>query len=207
MRVIFLTKVLISKGKNNEFYLKNRRYIILIVSVFIIGMIFGSFSINVCNNSDYYGLSNYFDSFILFLKSSSFLNIYCSFVFTFLLLLLINFILGLCLVGNVFIVIILLLYSFAIGSISAFLYCKYSLIGISYFVVSILPCLFLMTINYLICVKHSFVFSKDLCLLSKNSINSIDFKSYIVKYFIHFIFVILFSIMFSLFSKFLINLF
>ena len=170
-------------------------------------MLIGAFSINVCDNSEYYGISDYFNGFVSFIKTSSFLEMFYNSFFVFSILLLINFTLGLCLIGNVILVIILFLYSFSIGSITSFLYCKYTFIGISYFAVSILPCLFLLTLNYLLCFKNSFNFSKELLSLCKNNNVSVNIKSYIYKFLTHFVFAALFCLLFSLFSEFLINLF
>lgn len=204
--MIFLTKT--SNLNEDVFVNKEKIYNLTFISaLFIFGMLVGAFSINICNDSEYYGISLYFDNYIEFLKENSFLNLFYSYFCVFSVLLLINFSLGLCLIGRFVSSIILFLYSFAIGSVSSFLYSKYSIAGLKCFAISILPCLFLLTINYLLCFMNTFNFSKKLLLLCKNNNVSINFVVYIFKYSIHFVLTVLISLLFALFSRIFISLF
>ena len=119
----------------------------------------------------------------------------------FVLLIFINYILGLCVIGNFISIFIFFIFSFGVGSVSGFLYKIYSLNGVCFFSLIILPGLFLFTINYILSLKQSFCFSRELFKLvkSENSV-SVNFKSYSIKFLIHFILSLIICLINTFFS-------
>lgn len=201
--MIFLTKTLVFKRHRAAVDLFKSNYIFLAVTaIFVFGLLLGSFSIGVCQNQSYYGLSNYFSDYIIFLKESKFSEIFLTSFFMFALIVLINYILGLCLIGNFLSIFISFFISFGIGSISGFLYKSFSVKGIGFFALALLPGLFLFCINYILSLKRSFCFSRELFKLCKNNSEiSVDFKNYSVQFIIHFILCLISSLVYSFFSN------
>lgn len=201
--MIFLTKTLVFKHKRDlTQLLKSNILLIVISAVFLFGMLIGSFSVSICSNSSYYGLSDYFKNYVEYLNNSEFIFIFFNSVFMFVLLILINYILGLCVIGNFISVFILFLFSFGVGSISGFLYKTYSISGVCFFALVILPGLFLFCINYILSLKHSFCFSRELFKLVKKSNSvSVDFKVYSIKFIIHLILSVLICLINAFFSN------
>lgn len=197
-----MTKTLVLRSKFNSSKLIKQNYLILIISfLFVFGVLIGSFSINVSDNDTFYGLKEYFLDYIEFLNESKFKNVYLNVSFMFSLLILINYILGACLIGDFINIFMLIFFSFGIGSISGFLYNFYSIKGVGFFALTIFPGLFLFCIVYLISFKQSFSFSKNLFKLSiKESEVSVDFKGYSIKFLIHIILIFLIALVFSFFT-------
>lgn len=201
--MIFLTKTLVFKRYSDTVGIfKNNSVFLIISGIFVFGLLIGSFSISVCENNDFYGLSGYFSDYINFLKGCGYSDIFFSSLFMFSLLILINYILGLCVVGNFINLFIFLFFSFGVGCISGFLYKSFSINGIGFFALALLPGLFLFCINYILSLKRSFCFSKELFKLCKKGSNiAIDFKSYSLKFLVHFILVIINSLVYSFFTN------
>lgn len=207
--MIFLTKTLVLRRYSTTLDLFKGNSVFLIISaVFIFGILLGSFSISICENSSFYGLNNYFNDYIAFLKNAAFSEIFMSSFFMFTLIILLNYILGLCVIGNFVSLFLLLLISFGVGSVSGFLYKSFSINGIGFFALAVLPGLFLFCINYILSLKRSFCFSKELFKLCKKETQvSVDFKNYSIKYLIHFILVIFNSLVFSFFTNTFVSMF
>lgn len=201
--MIFLTKTLVFKHYGDTAKLiKENLIFIIIASLFVFGILIGSFSISVCENNDFYGLNSYFNDYIIFINQSSFSELFLNSLFVFSLLVLFNYILGLCVIGNFINVFILLLFSFGIGNVSGFLYRAFSIKGIGFFSLTVLPGLFLFCINYLLSFKQSFTFSKELFkLCKKNAAIKVDFKKYSIKFIVHFVIVFLVSLVFAFFTN------
>lgn len=207
--MIFLTKTLVLRRYSSTLDLFKGNSVFLIISgIFVFGLLLGSFSISICENNSFYGLSNYFNEYIIFLKNAEFSKIFLSSFFMFALIILLNYILGLCVIGNFVSLFMLLLISFGVGSVSGFLYKSFSINGIGFFALAVLPGLFLFCINYILSLKRSFCFSRELFKLCKKEANvSVDFKSYSIKYVIHFILVIFNSLVFSFFTNTFVSMF
>lgn len=197
-----MSNKLVFKHKRNITELLKSNILLIVISfVLIFGMLIGSFSVSICSDKSYYGLSDYFNNYILFLNENDFFKIFINSITMFLLLIFINYILGLCLVGNFISIFIFFIFSFGVGSVSGFLYKEYSLNGVCFFALVILPGLFLFCINYILSLKHSFCFSRELFKLTKagNSI-SVDFKNYSIKFLIHLLLAILICLISTFFS-------
>ena len=188
--------------KNAVKTLRDNLSFVVISSIFVFGLLAGSFSIGVCENEDFYGLRSYFDEYITFVKESNFSDLFLNSLFVFSLLILLNYIRGLCVIGNFISIFMLLVFSFGVGSVSGFLYRAFSIYGIGFFALTVMPGLFLFCINYLVSQKHSFEFSKKLFKLCKSENKvSVDFRIYSIKFVIHFILVIIVSLVFAFFSN------
>ena len=187
--MIFLTKTLVFNSYfQSKNLIKTHSTFIFICSVFLLSLVFGAFSISVCENESMYGLKSYITEYLSFLNNSVYLELFINCFIMFSLLILINYILGLCIVGNFISVLILFIYSFSIGSVSGYLYRIYSLNGICFFSLAVFPGLFLFCINYLLSIKRSFDFSKELLKLTKEKSEvSVNFKAYSIKFLIHII--------------------
>lgn len=198
----FLSNAMVYKHKRNiTTLLKSNILLIIISAVLLLGMMIGSFSVNICEDNNYYGISDYFKSYILFLNENDFFGVFLNSIFMFVLLIFINYILGLCVIGNFISIFIFFIFSFGVGSVSGFLYKIYSLNGVCFFSLIILPGLFLFTINYILSLKQSFCFSRELFKLvkSENSV-SVNFKSYSIKFLIHFILSLIICLINTFFS-------
>ena len=207
--MIFLTKTLVLRRYGTTIDLFKGNSVFLIISgIFIFGLLLGSFSISICENSSFYGLNNYFYEYIEYLKNADFSEIFMSSFFMFALIILLNYILGLCVIGNFVSLFLLLLISFGVGCVSGFLYKSFSINGIGFFALAVLPGLFLFCINYILSLKQSFCFSKELFKLCKKEVQvSVDFKNYSIKYIIHFILVVFNSLVFSFFTNTFVSMF
>lgn len=188
-----MTKALIIKQRKNTISLiKNNLMFVIIIGVFLFGMLIGSFSVSVCEDNNFFGIRSYFNSYVDFLSTSDFKTVFLNTLLSLTLLILVNYISGLCVVGNFFISFLLFLFAFGIGSVSAFLYRCYSLTGICFFTLVILPGLFIFCITYILSFIHSFKFSARLfALVKKNNSVSVDFGKYSVKHVMFFILTVL----------------
>lgn len=198
-----MTKTLVFKRHRTAVDLFKGNYIFLIITaIFIFGLLLGSFSISICQNQNYYGLNSYFSDYIVFLKEAAFSEVFLTSFFMFSLIVFLNYILGLCLIGNFISLFISIFISFGIGSISGFLYKSFSVRGIGFFALALLPGLFLFCINYILSLKRSFCFSKELFKLCKSENQVlINFKNYSVQFIIHFILCLISSLVYSFFSN------
>ena len=175
---------------------------IIISCVFLLGLIIGSFSVYACETNDYYGINTYFNGYIESIRESEFLKIFFDTLFVFFLIVFLNFILGLCVVGNFFSFLFYFLFSYGIGAVSGFFYSAYHLKGIGFFALNILPALFLFLIDYIISLKHSIAFSNrlfKLCCVNKEV--KVDFKAYLIKFIVHFVLVAIISLIYAFFIK------
>ncbi len=194
--------ILLKNTDSNSSVLKNDLSFVILTILFLIGFVVSAFSIYVCENNNFYELDSYIDSYISFLKSSDYFNVLKQYLIFFFILVFINFIFGLCLIGNAISFVLSFLYSFGFGSITAYFYKVYGYEGMSFFFVCILPGLFLFSINYILSLKHSISFSKSLFKFCfKNEKISINFKNYLYKYLIHYLLCVFCATVFSFFSS------
>lgn len=191
--------------KNNlsfkKIVLKNLRFVI-ICAVFILSLILGAFSVSVCDDESFFGLAEHFDNFLEFTEKSGFAEmlLYLSFGFSFLIL--INFVLGLCVIGTFFNPTIMFIYGFGAGAISSYIYCTYSLKGICYFILVLLPGIFLFSLNYILSFDFSFKFSLKLYKsITKNISQRFDLKLYLIRYIYFFILTFIIGLINSFFIK------
>lgn len=202
--MIFLTKSTCLKNKFLDFkLLKQNMHLLFLFALFILGLIAGTFSISICKDNNFYDLKDYVSSYILFLKTSDYFSVLLKYFICFTLLVFLNYMLGLCILGNLLLFPISFLYSFGFGSIVAYFYKVYSLNGIAFVLICILPGIFLFSVNYILSLKHSVVFSTRLYsfTLKCKSEYDLNFKNYTSKYVIHIILCLFCATVFSFFSS------
>ncbi len=184
--------------------LKSNLKFIVICLGFIISLIAGTFAISVCNDDNYFGLSSYFSEYLGFLNNCGFLEVFLNSLYAFSVLILINMVLGLCVIGAFFNWFVLFILGFGIGSVSGYIFSVYSLKGLCFFLLIILPGLFLFSLDYILSFQDSFDFSLMLFrTVSKKMQYSANLRQYFIKYLIYFVLVIFIS----LFNSFMISTF
>lgn len=175
---------------------------IIICSVFILSLCLGAFSVSVCDDGNYFGLCEHFDNYLIFAQKSGFTDIFLYSSFGYSVLILINCILGLCVIGTFFNPIIMFLFGFGTGAMSSYIYCTYSLKGICYFILILLPGIFLFSLNYILSFKFSFDSSLKLYkAVAKNISERFDLKLYFVRYIYFFILTFIIGAIGSFFIK------
>lgn len=175
---------------------------VLICFGFIISLCIGSFAVSICDDGAYFGLSEYFENYLRFSVESSFADIFLYSSLSFLLLILINCILGLCVIGSFVNSLFIFVFGFGIGAVSSYIYCVYSLKGICYFILVLLPGIFLISLNYILSFKYSFDFSvKLLKSVGKNISVSFDLKLYFIRYIYFFVLTFAIGLINSFFIK------
>ena len=166
-----------------EFVVYNKMLIILSL-FFLTGLIIGVF---------YYGSSNAIDSFIkenfsFFLnerESYKFAKILFDSFFGYMLYLVIGFILGASMLGSIFLPFILSFKGILYGLTAAMLYTEYSLKGIAFYTLLILPSAVIFSVLLIFATGESMRFSLLLVrssLIKSSNDLSFDFKSFCIKY-------------------------
>lgn len=169
-----------------EFF-KNNSFLLTVTLIFTIGFFAGIFTHNNLSFLKSYS-SDYITEYILLRTSESFGTIFINSMFGFLSALFIFFILGASLFGVVTVPSALFIKGLLQGGITAFLYSSYSLKGIAFNAVIIIPPTLIFLIILILASRESVRFSikfSSLTLPKTLPINlSVDFKDYTIKYLI-----------------------
>ncbi len=177
---------------NIKFLLKSNLKLIVITVIFVFSLVIGSFSVSVGENSN---MASYFLDYIKYLKNCEFLNLFFNYYFYFSLFILLNMVLGLCVIGVFLNWFVLFLLGFGIGNVSGFIFYEYSLNGLCFFLLLLMPALFLYSIVFIISFRDSSDFSlKLLRSVNKREVFSESLKKYFIKYIIYFIILIFISL-------------
>ncbi|MBQ4118926.1 MAG: hypothetical protein IJD45_00880 [Clostridia bacterium] len=168
-------------------FLKNNSFLLTVTLIFTIGFFVGIFTHNNLSFLKSYS-NDYIAEYILLRTSESFGTIFINSMFAFLSALFIFFILGASLFGVVTVPSALFIKGLLQGSITAFLYSSYSLKGIAFNAVIIIPPTLIFLIILILASRESVRFSikfSSLTLPKTLPINlSVDFKDYTIKYLI-----------------------
>lgn len=164
---------------------RNKKIVIFILIIFIIGVIFGSLFVNFINNDDKKALINKVGEFITNIKKldSSIFGLECfkKNLLSNIFILFFIYILGLSLIGILAVIFILFFKGFTLGlTIGMFIY-KYSLKGVILSFMYLFPCYILILLIYIFISSYavyiSFKFIK--AIINKSTIN---FKQFLGKY-------------------------
>ncbi|MBR7133632.1 MAG: stage II sporulation protein M [Clostridia bacterium] len=191
-----------SCNKIFEFAVKNN-FLILLTTVFIIGLCIGVFTFGKYETVSLFS-DWYIEDMISERSNDGFLNIVLNSFIGSAMLLLLVFICGSSFMGVLLIPLFVGLKSFLHGSIAAMLYSVYSLKGIAFHAVIILPASIIVTVVLLISAKEAMRFSVLLArvtLPQSAPINiSLEFKGYCVKFLIISVFVLLSAVVDAIIS-------
>ncbi len=173
-----------SYNKIFEFFIRNKELIILTV-IFITGFSFGVFSFG--NFSFGNNLAESFlEDFTLLRENSKFLKITADSFFDSLLFMLLSFVSGASIFGIVLVPFSVAARAFIYGNIAAFLYSQYSLKGIAFHAVMIMPVAVIFAIALLLGARESIKFSLVVAKLTlpatPPSNLAYDFKNYCGRY-------------------------
>lgn len=182
----------------NTNFLKHNYEIVVLLIIFLFGLIVGTFSVAVCKDESFYGLDNYLLEYLSFLKLNGFITIFSKYLLIFVSLIIFNFLIGMCLLGKSILCFFAFVYSFGIGSVVSFVYMKYDLQGVLFTVFCLALGIFLFSINYLLSLRNSIVFSKSICQYCFfGNESKVDIKKYVLKYLVHIILCVFIAIVFA----------
>lgn len=178
------TVVNLNRVKFAQFLGKNH-LIILLTFMFIAGVAVGSITIGKSQNV--LKLSEYFlNTYVSQRMDVSFFSILFSSFFTSLLTVLFVFVSGASMLGVITVPIWVVLRGFLYGAVSSFLYSEYSVKGIAFNAVMVIPAAVVFVISFLLAAKESVKFSiimAKLTLPRSKPVNLyIDFRNYCARY-------------------------
>ena len=169
-----------------EFF-KNNSFLIIVTVIFTIGFFIGIFSINSFSYLKGYS-TDYIAEYISLRSDTSFGSIFISSFFGFLSELFVLFLLGASLFGIITVPAAMLIKGITLGGVTAYLYSTFSLKGIAFNAVIIIPPTLVFLIFLLLCTRESVRFSIKLSSLTLPKglpVNlALDFKDYTIKYLI-----------------------
>lgn len=189
-------KVLSLKNFNQivEFLIKNR-ILLLLSSFFILGFIIAisiSEKYELLKNLNLTLLNNFINNRV----DKTFIHILIKSFFSYMLFIMLGFVCGSSILGSLFIPLVVSFKGYLFGGVSTLLYSEYSLKGIAFYTVLILPSAAIFLFGFLFAMRESFDFSLMLTRLAFPQtlpINiSFQFKRFSFKYLIV-IFIIIFS--------------
>ena len=178
------TVVNLNRVKFAQFLGKNH-LIILLTFMFIAGVAVGSITIGKSQNV--LKLSEYFlNTYVSQRTGVSFFSVLFSSFFTSLLTVLFVFVSGASMLGVITVPIWVMLRGFLYGAVSSFLYSEYSVKGIAFNAVMVIPAAVVFVISFLLAAKESVKFSvimAKLTLPRSKPVNLyIDFRNYCGRY-------------------------
>ena len=178
------TVVNLNRVKFAQFLGKNH-LIILLTFMFITGVAAGSITIGKSQNV--LKLSEYFlNTYVSQRTGVSFFSVLFSSFFTSLLTVLFVFVSGASMLGVITVPIWVMLRGFLYGAVSSFLYSEYSVKGIAFNAVMVIPAAVVFVISFLLAAKESVKFSvimAKLTLPRSKPVNLyIDFRNYCGRY-------------------------
>ena len=182
-------KVLSFRNCNNFLrIISDNSFLIIFTVIFVLGLIFG---VIFCGKYDF--LSNYFNEFlnefIAYRESNTVLKVTVKSFFTFLLVFCFTFSFGASLSGIFFIPLFLFLNGYAFGMISSMLYSQYSLKGVAFHTVILLPSAIIFVIAHIFSCIESVKFSLTVAKLTLPSTMpqnlSLYFRDYCIKYILY----------------------
>ena len=192
-----------------ELILKKKTIILAVLMIFVLGLLFGSIYITILSNEDKKELLNnvniYFDS----MKNISFqdkLNIFKECFIKNIIYVLFIWLLGISIIGFPIILIMIFYKSFLLGFSISSIFAKYKLLGLYKIIIYIFPSKILLLILSLILAVYSINISNRVvsCCLKKKTLN---FNSYMGKYFLMLLISIIIVVIISLFESFITPLF
>ncbi len=190
--------------KFNHFlsFISKNRVIIFLCVVFVLGLVFGVFSSNK-TLQNYFKL--YIDDFITFRSTSSFIKVAVNSFLESLTFIFILYALGTSVFGMITSPIMVFLKGYFFGGLLSLLYSQFSLKGIAFNAVIILPSAIFLVLAILLSSENSIRFS---CLLARLTITdnepqyvSATFKQYSIKYLYYLGFVLASAVFDALISK------
>lgn len=188
-----ITTINLRKSKVIGSFSQNK-FLIVFTILYAFGILLGVFLLK--RNSAVFALAKAsFSSFKLVRTTENFWNIFLSAVMSFLPTVLALFLSGTSVVGVALSPVIVCYCGFSYGITAGFLYTNYSLQGIAYNSLILLPCTFFALIGYFICAKSAFGFSLNIvrAILPEKRCEGIfdNFKGYCSRYALNlFIFVV-----------------
>lgn len=193
------------KGFNKVFsFVKNNKFTIILSTFFIIGLILSSAKIGSGLASASF-FEKYINSFIFSKEGQSFFSLFINCFFKFMLYIAFAFILGSSMLGVALVPFVVLFSGFTYGNIAAKLYSVYSLLGVSYYTVIILPAAVIFVITLIFSCKESIIFSLKLVKLSFPSVQPTNlysqFRYFCYRFLLFTVYVILASILDALISS------
>ncbi len=179
--------------------LKSNLKILIATICFSLSLLLGSFAASVCDDKSCFGIASYFSNYLKFIENCDFIDLFLNSYFHFSILILINMVLGLCVIGIFLNWFILFLFGFGTGAVSGYIFYAYSLKGLCFFLLILLPGLFLFSLELVLSFKDSFEYSLKLFkTANKKLVFSANLKNYFLKYIIYFV-ILMFMCLFNAF--------
>ena len=185
-------------------YLYKNRVILLLALFFILGIIFGVISLRKSETT--YNLSKIlFERYLSCRESPSFINVFIKYLLSAIVVLFIIYISGTSFIGIILSPFIMLCIGYTFGAFLGYIYQLYSIKGIAFNAIMIIPASIFLLIAFLLTAKDALNFSYELLKLTFNSGYSASnifecFKSYCKKYLLFLILPIISAVIDALFS-------
>ena len=182
-------------------FISNNRIILILTVCFCFGFIFGI--VNYSFDSDSY-FNEYITEFVSFRRSSSFIKIFIDSALESISFVFVLYALGASIFGMLTSPILVILRAYFLGSIASLLYNQFSLKGVAFYAVLILPSAIFSTLCVLLAAENSVKFS---CLLARLTIVEgnteyipTTFKRFSLKYLSYLIYIFVSALLDALIS-------
>lgn len=198
-------RVLKFRGLDSVFdFFRQNKFLIILFSFYLFGTIFGVFSYGRLNLFSF-DSAEFIEKFIADRTDATFFKIVADSMFTDLLIMLICFVCGSSLMGTVLVPFYISFFALFHGQTAAMLYAEYSLRGIAFHTVIILPSAVLLTVALILAARESVRFSLNLANLTLPTatpkILFYDFKDYCARYLVISVILLLSAILDAVISR------
>ncbi|MBQ2676690.1 MAG: hypothetical protein IJF54_04755 [Clostridia bacterium] len=176
-------------------FFKKNRSLLIISLIILFGMVMGAWAISLCEDNAFYGVADVFKRFLAKRMDQSFFFTFLFCLISYLPMLICSYVFGLCIIGSPAAVIIPFTKGISMGLVSGYLYSVYSLKGIGFFALIMLPGLVISSLVTAVASRETLRFSHSLfkmTVLDKKLLLCEEFKTYSLR-FIFFFIVIIFS--------------